>query len=110
MFVLSVLLRLVSEVPVLEDTLYRVLTMGLSRDLHLSAADLIELVDIIVRRAAAIHTDGELVMVDIIVRLAAVSHTNGELVMVDIIDRCAASIHTLISLLDVLLLVIPMMS
>lgn len=54
----SVLLRLVSEVPVLEDTLCRVLTLGLSRDVHLSTADLIELVDIIVRRAANIHADG----------------------------------------------------
>jgi len=49
-------------------------------------------------------------MVDISVRRAAAIHIDGELVMVDIIVRCAASIHTLISLLDVLQLFIPMMS
>lgn len=52
------MLRLVSDVPILEDTLIRILLMGLNRDFHLSAPDVIELTDILVRRAAHLYAEG----------------------------------------------------
>lgn len=51
------LLRLASEVPLLEETLMRVLIIGLSRDHHLSAADALELADQLVKRAAMTYFD-----------------------------------------------------
>jgi len=54
----SGLLRLVSEVPLHEDTLFWILTLGITRDLHLSTPDIIDLIDVLVRRAALLHTDG----------------------------------------------------
>jgi len=54
----SGLLRLVAEVPVHEDTLFWILTLGITRDLHLSTPDIIDLVDILVKRAALLQTDG----------------------------------------------------
>ena len=59
-FVCSALLRLVSEVPVLEDTLMRVLLLGLDKDIHITAADALELADQLIRKAARLHTMGEL--------------------------------------------------
>jgi hypothetical protein len=53
------MLRLVSEVPVLEDTLMRVLIMGLSKDIHVSPSDAVELADQLVKRAAQLHHDGQ---------------------------------------------------
>ncbi|XP_039082016.1 integrator complex subunit 1 isoform X3 [Hyaena hyaena] len=50
-------LRLCSEVPILEDTLMRILVIGLSRDLPLGPADAMELADHLVRRAAAVQAD-----------------------------------------------------
>lgn len=48
---------MVTEVPVLEDTIIRVLVMGLSRgDLH--HADCMDIVDNLVRRAAPLHLKG----------------------------------------------------
>ena len=52
------MLRLVSEVPVQEDTLMRVMIIGLSRELGVSAADALELADQLIRRAAMLHTEG----------------------------------------------------
>uniref|UniRef100_A0A8C0VR61 Integrator complex subunit 1 n=1 Tax=Cyanistes caeruleus TaxID=156563 RepID=A0A8C0VR61_CYACU len=52
-------LRLCSEVPILEDTLMRILVIGLSRDLPLGPADAMELADHLVKRAAAVQADGE---------------------------------------------------
>jgi len=57
-FDVSGLLRLVSEVPLREDTLYWILTLGITRDLHLSTPDVIDLVDVLVKRAALLHTAG----------------------------------------------------
>jgi len=54
----SGLLRLVAEVPLHEDTLYWILTLGITRDLRLSSPDIIDLVDVLVRRAALLHSDG----------------------------------------------------
>ncbi|KAK1162914.1 hypothetical protein AOXY_G17905 [Acipenser oxyrinchus oxyrinchus] len=51
-------LRLCSEVPLLEDTLMRILVIGLSRDLPLGPADAMELADHLVKRAAAVQSDG----------------------------------------------------
>ncbi|KAG9476971.1 hypothetical protein GDO78_002385 [Eleutherodactylus coqui] len=50
-------LRLCSEVPLLEDTLMRILVIGLSRDLPLGPADAMELADHLVKRAAAVQAD-----------------------------------------------------
>ncbi|XP_057603817.1 integrator complex subunit 1 isoform X2 [Hippopotamus amphibius kiboko] len=50
-------LRLCSEVPILEDTLMRVLVVGLSRELPLGPADAMELADHLVKRAAAVQAD-----------------------------------------------------
>lgn len=55
---LSFFLRLCSEVPLLEDTLMRVLVIGLSRDLPLGPADAMELADHLVKRAAGVQSDG----------------------------------------------------
>ncbi|XP_019614901.1 PREDICTED: integrator complex subunit 1-like [Branchiostoma belcheri] len=52
------LLRLVSEVPVQEDTLMRLLVIGLSRDLPLSAVEALDLADQVVRRAASLQSPG----------------------------------------------------
>ena len=53
------MLRLVCEVPVYENTLMRVLLMGLTRELQVSAVDSLELADQLVRRAAPLHSEGE---------------------------------------------------
>uniref|UniRef100_A0A673K780 Integrator complex subunit 1 n=1 Tax=Sinocyclocheilus rhinocerous TaxID=307959 RepID=A0A673K780_9TELE len=52
-------LRLCSEVPLLEDTLMRILVIGLSRDLPLGPADAMELADHLVKRAAGVQSDGK---------------------------------------------------
>ena len=52
------MLRLVSEVPVQEDTLMRVMIIGLTRELGVPAADALELADQLIRRAALLHVDG----------------------------------------------------
>jgi len=54
----SGLLRLVAEVPLHEDTLFWILTLGITRDVHLSTPDVIDLVDVLVKRAALLHTAG----------------------------------------------------
>ena len=53
------MLRLAMDCPVLEDTLMRVLVIGLSRELPLSPADAIEFADILIRRAANQQADGK---------------------------------------------------
>ncbi|XP_031422445.1 integrator complex subunit 1 isoform X2 [Clupea harengus] len=50
-------LRLCSEVPLLEDTLMRILVIGLSRDLPLGPADAMELADHLVKRAAGVQSE-----------------------------------------------------
>lgn len=44
--------------PVLEDTLMRVLVIGLSRELPLGQVDAVELADQLVKRAASLCLDG----------------------------------------------------
>uniref|UniRef100_A0A8D3DVU0 Integrator complex subunit 1 n=1 Tax=Scophthalmus maximus TaxID=52904 RepID=A0A8D3DVU0_SCOMX len=66
-------LRLCSEVPLLEDTLMRILVIGLSRDLPLGPADAMELADHLVKRAAGVHsTDLEVLRVERIQLIDAV--------------------------------------
>ena len=55
----SPMLRLAMDCPVLEDTLMRVLVIGLSRDLPLSPADALDFADILIRRAANQQAEGK---------------------------------------------------
>ncbi len=52
--------RMTSEVPLLEDTLIRLLTMGSSKDNPLSSSETIELSDALIKRAASI-SDSDLI-------------------------------------------------
>uniref|UniRef100_A0A3B3ZVG2 Uncharacterized protein n=1 Tax=Periophthalmus magnuspinnatus TaxID=409849 RepID=A0A3B3ZVG2_9GOBI len=65
-------LRLCSEVPLLEDTLMRILVIGLSRDLPLGPADAMELADHLVKRAAGVQSDLEVLKVERIQLIDAV--------------------------------------
>lgn len=55
----STFLHLATNVPVLEDTLMRVLVIGLSRELPLGQVDAVELADQLVKRAASLCLDGK---------------------------------------------------
>jgi hypothetical protein len=55
----SYMFYMVTEVPVLEDTITRVMVMGLSRGDRLHA-DCMDIVDNLVRRAAQLHLKGNL--------------------------------------------------
>ncbi len=50
---------MMGEACLKEDTLMRVLVIGLTRELPLSAADAMDVADILVARAASAHTDGQ---------------------------------------------------
>ena len=52
------MLKIASDIPVLEDTLMRILVIGLSRELSLVSADAVELADQLIKRAAVMHLDG----------------------------------------------------
>ncbi|XP_033752257.1 integrator complex subunit 1-like [Pecten maximus] len=56
------LIRIASESPVLEDTLMRILVIGLSPDIPINPPDAVELVDQLVKRAACLSCDGEKVL------------------------------------------------
>jgi len=51
---ISLLLSLVTEVPVQEDTLMRTIIIGLSNELPLTAPETLEIADALVRRVAAV--------------------------------------------------------
>ncbi|GAB6028979.1 Integrator complex subunit 1 [Chamberlinius hualienensis] len=53
----NLFLRLATEVPLAEDTLTRILLMGLSKDHSLNAADSLELADQLIRRAASVYAE-----------------------------------------------------
>ena len=53
-FSISLLLSIVSEVPLQEDTLMRTIIIGLSNELPLTAPETLEIADSLVRRVAAI--------------------------------------------------------
>ncbi|XP_050640266.1 integrator complex subunit 1 [Macaca nemestrina] len=74
-------LRLCSEVPILEDTLMRILVIGLSRELPLGPADAMELADHLVKRAAAVQADdvevlkvGRTQLIDAVLNLCTYHH------------------------------------
>ena len=54
----SFMLRMVCEAPVLEDTLMRVMLIGLTRELPLTANDCMDIVDQLVKRAAGLYYEG----------------------------------------------------
>ncbi|XP_072168172.1 integrator complex subunit 1-like [Diadema setosum] len=58
----GLLLSLLSEVPVQEDTLMRLLIMGLERTIPLAAGEALDLVDKLVKRAAVLHAEDFLVL------------------------------------------------
>lgn len=75
------LLRLASDVPLLEDTLMWILLMGLSKDLPLNSPDTLELADYLVKRAASLGREGidvlrvgRLEIIDMIFNLCAYHH------------------------------------
>lgn len=53
------MIRLATECPVLQDTLMRILVIGLSRELPLSPPDAVEFVDTLVKRAANLNAQGK---------------------------------------------------
>ena len=55
---LSLILHMMGEASLKEDTLMRVLVIGLKRELPLSPADALDIADRLVARAASAHTDG----------------------------------------------------
>ncbi|XP_014664125.1 PREDICTED: integrator complex subunit 1-like [Priapulus caudatus] len=77
----STILRLASDVPLLEDTLMWILLMGLSKVLPLSCLDAMELADHLVKRAAALGGEnldvlrvGRLEIIDMTFNLCAYHH------------------------------------
>ena len=56
----SFMLRMVCEAPVLEDTLMRVMLIGLTRELPLTANDCMDIVDQLVKRAAGLYYEGNI--------------------------------------------------
>ena len=42
----------------MEDSLVRILLMGLNRDLHLSTLEILDLTEILVKRAASLYSEG----------------------------------------------------
>uniref|UniRef100_A0A671RF77 Integrator complex subunit 1-like n=1 Tax=Sinocyclocheilus anshuiensis TaxID=1608454 RepID=A0A671RF77_9TELE len=70
-------LRLCSEVPLLEDTLMRILVIGLSRDLPLGPADAMELADHLVKRAAGVQgvlVKDRIQLIDAVLNLCTYHH------------------------------------
>ncbi|CAG2249830.1 INTS1 [Mytilus edulis] len=72
---------LAAEVPVLEDTLMRVLVIGLSPDLPLGPAESVDLADQLIKRAAYLSLDGQVVLqmerlelIDALLNLCSYSH------------------------------------
>ena len=74
----AVMMRLSAEIPVVEDSLIQVLLVGLSKDHPLSAPDALDLADQLLRRCAAVHNQGFLMLeadnrdlFDLVLRLTA---------------------------------------
>ncbi|XP_071131635.1 integrator complex subunit 1-like isoform X1 [Mytilus edulis] len=77
----TLFMRLAAEVPVLEDTLMRVLVIGLSPDLPLGPAESVDLADQLIKRAAYLSLDGQVVLqmerlelIDALLNLCSYSH------------------------------------
>ncbi|KAK7113352.1 integrator complex subunit 1-like isoform X2 [Littorina saxatilis] len=56
------MLRMVCEAPVLEDTLMRVMLIGLTKEMPLTANDCMDIVDQLVKRASMLYFDGMTVL------------------------------------------------
>ena len=54
----NLIFKLTQEVPLLEETLFRILSMGLSKEHYLQPTEAIEIVDTLIRRAAFLY-DGD---------------------------------------------------
>ena len=54
----SLILHMMGEACLKEDTLMRVLVIGLARELPLSSTDAMDIADVLVARAANAHTEG----------------------------------------------------
>ncbi|XP_045031439.1 integrator complex subunit 1 [Daphnia magna] len=74
----AIMIRLASEIPVMEETLLQILLIGLSKDHPLTAPDTLELADQLLRRCAAVHNQGFLMLeannqdiFDMVLRLTA---------------------------------------
>lgn len=50
---------MMGELCLKEDTFMRVLVIGLTKELPLSAADAMDIADVLIARAATAHTDGK---------------------------------------------------
>ena len=61
LFACSSMFKLCTECPVLEDTLMRLMVIGLSREMPLNPPEAVEFVDILVRRAANLYTEGNII-------------------------------------------------
>lgn len=77
----NLLIRLASEVPLLQSTLIRVLLIGISKEHPLSAVDALEISDQLIKRAAVIPNEGcpslhadKLEIIDFIFNLSAYRH------------------------------------
>lgn len=58
----AVMLRLASETPVLEDTVIRILMMGMETEYPLKASDALDVMELMVNRAAALNTTSMFVL------------------------------------------------
>lgn len=74
----NLLLRLASEIPLLQATLIRILLIGISKDHPLNPPDTMELADKLIKRAAGLPVDGfaclqadKLEIIDLIFNLTA---------------------------------------
>lgn len=50
------MLRLVSETPVLEDTILRILMMGIDNEFPIKSSDALKVVELMVNRAASLNS------------------------------------------------------
>ncbi len=57
-FIYSLIMKMMGESCLKEDTLMRVLVIGLTRELPLSPADAMDIADVLVARAANAHAEG----------------------------------------------------
>ncbi|XP_049803946.1 integrator complex subunit 1 isoform X1 [Schistocerca nitens] len=77
----SLMFRLASEVPVLDNTLINIFLIGLSKEHHLSPPDTLELADQLIKRAAALPSEmmsmleaNKLEIIDLLFNLTAYHH------------------------------------
>lgn len=64
------MLRLVSEAPVLEDTLIRIIMMGMESDYPLKTSDALDVMELMINRAAALNTTSKGFCLSVCTRLS----------------------------------------